>query len=45
VWTGIGAVVTALLGIFYFNEPASFWRVFFIVTLIASIAGLKMVSE
>jgi quaternary ammonium compound-resistance protein SugE len=45
VWTGIGAVVTALLGIFYFNEPASFWRIFFIVTLIASIAGLKMVSE
>lgn len=44
VWTGIGAVGTVLLGIFYFNEPATFWRVFFIFTLVASIIGLKVVS-
>jgi quaternary ammonium compound-resistance protein SugE len=44
VWTGIGAVGTALLGILVFNDPASFWRVFFIITLIASIVGLKAVS-
>ena len=45
VWTGIGAVGTALVGIFIFKEPADFWRVFFIVTLIASIVGLKTVSS
>src|SRR5688572_1852915 len=44
VWTGIGAVGTAIIGIFVFNEPATFWRVFFMVTLICSIAGLKAVS-
>ncbi len=44
VWTGIGAVGTALLGIFLFQEPATFWRVFFIATLIGSIVGLKAVS-
>jgi quaternary ammonium compound-resistance protein SugE len=44
VWTGIGAVGTALVGILIFKEPADFWRVFFIVTLIASIVGLKTVS-
>ena len=44
VWTGIGAVGTVLVGIFIFNEPATFWRLFFITTLIASIVGLKMVS-
>lgn len=44
VWTGIGAVGTALLGIIFFHEPASFWRLFFIFTLIASIVGLKVVS-
>lgn len=44
VWTGIGAVGTVLMGIFVFNEPAEFWRVFFIFTLIASIVGLKFVS-
>lgn len=45
VWTGIGAVGTVLIGIFIFKEPASFWRVFFIVTLISSIVGLKAVSH
>lgn len=45
VWTGIGAVGTVLVGIFYFNEPANFWRVFFIATLILSILGLKFLGE
>jgi quaternary ammonium compound-resistance protein SugE len=44
VWTGIGAVGTVLMGIFFFKEPADFWRLFFITTLIASIIGLKAVS-
>ena len=43
VWTGIGAVGTVLLGIVCFHERASFARIFFMVTLIASIIGLKMV--
>jgi quaternary ammonium compound-resistance protein SugE len=33
-----------VIGIFYFKEPADFWRVFFLATLIASIVGLKFVS-
>ncbi|PZP41285.1 MAG: QacE family quaternary ammonium compound efflux SMR transporter [Pseudopedobacter saltans] len=45
VWTGIGAVGTVLMGILVFKEPISFWRVFFIVTLIGSIIGLKFVSH
>lgn len=45
VWTGIGAVGTVLVGIFIFKEPATFWRVFFITTLIGSIVGLKAVSH
>jgi len=45
VWTGIGAVGTVLVGIFFFNEPAGFWRIFFIFTLIASIVGLKAVTH
>lgn len=44
VWTGIGAVGTVLVGIFIFHEPADFWRLFFISTLIISIIGLKFVS-
>lgn len=45
VWTGIGAVGTVLVGIFVFKEPATFMRMFFIVTLIGSIIGLKAVSS
>lgn len=45
VWTGVGAVGTVLVGIFLFKEPADFWRVFFISTLIISIIGLKAVSH
>ena len=44
VWTGIGAVGTVLMGIFFFNEPADFWRLLFITLLIGSIIGLKVVS-
>ena len=44
VWTGIGAVGTVIVGIFVFHEPATFWRLFFITTLIVSIVGLKTVS-
>ena len=45
VWTGIGAVGTALLGILVFRDPANFWRIFFLCTLIGSIIGLKAVSH
>ena len=45
VWTGIGAVGTVLMGILVFKDPVSFWRIFFIITLIGSIIGLKSVSH
>lgn len=45
VWTGIGAVGTVLMGILVFKDPVSFWRLFFICTLIGSVIGLKAVSH
>jgi quaternary ammonium compound-resistance protein SugE len=45
VWTGIGAAGTVLIGIFVFKEPATFWRIFFLITLIGSVIGLKVVSN
>jgi len=38
-------VGTVLVGILVFKEPATFWRIFFLTTLIASIIGLKFVSS
>lgn len=45
VWTGIGAVGSVLIGIFVFKEPADFWRLFFLTTLIASVIGLKSTAN
>ncbi|MBO0591305.1 multidrug efflux SMR transporter [Cellulophaga sp. E16_2] len=45
VWTGIGAVGTVLIGVLVFKEPATFWRMFFITTLIISVIGLKAVAK
>lgn len=43
LWIGIGAGGTVLLGIVCFNERTSFARIFFIVTMIASVVGSKTV--
>jgi quaternary ammonium compound-resistance protein SugE len=45
VWTGIGAVGTAILGILLYAEPATAWRMFFLIMIICGIAGLKMTSH
>lgn len=45
IWTGIGAIGTVLVGMFFFKEPATFLRLLFLTTLIASIVGLKAVSS
>jgi quaternary ammonium compound-resistance protein SugE len=44
VWTGIGAVGTALLGIALFGEPATFARLGCIVLIVAGIVGLKLTA-
>ncbi|GAB3687796.1 quaternary ammonium compound efflux SMR transporter SugE [Salinarchaeum chitinilyticum] len=44
VWTGIGAVGTASLGIVLFDEPASLLRVGFIGVIVVGIVGLHTVS-
>jgi len=45
VWTGVGAVGTAIIGIVFFKDPATFWRLFFLSLLIGSIVGLKVVTK
>lgn len=43
IWTGVGAVGTLLIGIFFFGDSANFWRIFFILMIITGIIGLKIV--
>jgi quaternary ammonium compound-resistance protein SugE len=44
VWTGIGAVGTALLGMALFGEPATAARLASIGLIVAGIVGLKLVT-
>jgi quaternary ammonium compound-resistance protein SugE len=44
VWTGIGAIGTALLGIYLFNEPATALRLMCIGLILCGIIGLKLVT-
>ena len=44
VWTGIGAVGTAILGIILFGDPATALRLACIGLIVAGILGLKLVS-
>ncbi|NCQ19534.1 MAG: quaternary ammonium compound-resistance protein SugE [Ignavibacteria bacterium CG_4_8_14_3_um_filter_37_9] len=45
VWTGIGAVGTAILGIVLFNESREFMRIFFIFLIIVGIVGLRFYAK
>ena len=44
IWTGIGAVGTAIIGILVFKEPAEFWRLASIFCILVGIVGLKLTS-
>ncbi|HEU5096079.1 MAG TPA: quaternary ammonium compound efflux SMR transporter SugE [Reyranella sp.] len=44
VWTGIGAVGTAILGIFLFGESTDWMRLASIGLIVAGIIGLKLTS-
>ena len=44
VWTGIGTIGTALLGIALFGEPATAMRLACIALILGGIIGLKLVS-
>jgi quaternary ammonium compound-resistance protein SugE len=45
VWTGIGTVGTAVLGIVPFREPATAMRLVCITMIVAGIVGLKLASS
>ena len=45
VWTGMGAVGVALLGIVLFKESADFYRLCSIALVIVGIVGLKLTDS
>ena len=45
VWTGIGAVGTAIVGVLYFGESRDIGRVLSILLIVCGIVGLKLASR
>lgn len=45
VWTGIGAVGTAVYGILFFDEPKDLIRIGFIFLIVVGIIGLRLTSK
>lgn len=45
IWTGIGAVGTAIIGILFLKDPVNAGRLIFLSLLIISIVGLKFSSS
>ena len=44
IWTGIGAVGTAIVGMIFFDEPRDILRILCILLIVSGIAGLKLTS-
>jgi quaternary ammonium compound-resistance protein SugE len=44
VWTSIGAVGTALMGIVLFGEPASVGRIALLLVMAGAVVGLKLIE-
>lgn len=45
IWTGIGAVGTATLGIILFAEPVTAWRVVCLLLIVGGVVGLKFTAS
>jgi quaternary ammonium compound-resistance protein SugE len=44
IWVGIGALGASVLGVFLFNEPASFLKLLFLGFILLGIIGLKVTT-
>lgn len=44
VWGGIGAVGTVIVGMIWFQEPATTIRLLLILAIVAAIAGLRLTA-
>jgi len=44
VWTGIGAVTTAVYGLVVLGEPATVGRILCILLIVCGVVGLQLLS-
>ncbi len=44
IWTGISVMCSSLIGMIYFQESKSIYRILFIALILSSAIGLKLIS-
>ncbi|SFF14973.1 quaternary ammonium compound-resistance protein SugE [Paenibacillus algorifonticola] len=44
IWTGIGSVGSVVLGMIFFGESRDWRKIFFVLLIIGSVIGLKLVA-
>jgi quaternary ammonium compound-resistance protein SugE len=45
VWTGIGAIGIAIIGMIFFDESHALPRILFLLLIVSGIVGLRLVSS
>lgn len=45
IWSGVGTVLIAIIGIFYFKEPATAAKLVSIALIVAGVVGLNLLGE
>ncbi len=45
IWAGLGTVLITIIGIFYFNEPNTLFKLFSITLVIAGVVGLNLTAS
>ncbi|WP_338553464.1 multidrug efflux SMR transporter [Paenibacillus sp. KS-LC4] len=44
IWTGIGSVGSVILGMIFFKESRDWRKIFFVLLIVGSVIGLKLVA-
>ncbi|MDD4406305.1 MAG: SMR family transporter [Parabacteroides sp.] len=44
VWTGIGAAGAMAVGILFWNDPLTFWRILGVMLIVGGVVMLKLAS-
>lgn len=45
IWSGVGTLAIAIIGIFWFEEEIGILKTFFLVMIIAGCAGLNLITK
>jgi small multidrug resistance pump len=44
IWSGVGITLISIIGVFFFQEQITFYKVFFISLIVIGVSGLQMIS-